>query len=320
MKPDSSKTAGSLGTWEEAPLEWPRSAGQMESLMAALDVRKKRLRCKRRRALSAVAAVGATALVMMGLFFLPAKAPISPEPLGLLSPRSRSVVVTAPERRELPDGSIVELRAGAEIELAFLPEARTVRLLRGEALFDVASDPSRPFVVAAGLVHFRAVGTAFSVGLRADSVEMLVTEGTVEVERLGPGGTQLESAPAGPVRVETATAPLTTVVAGNRIVVEFADIHVPVVLPASPAETSEKLSWRVPRLEFNETPLSEVVLLLDRHRGSQINLAQAELGRVEISGSLRADNIEPLLEILDITYRIQAVRSPDGKIELKRRP
>ena len=320
MKPKFPETTRAADNWESEPLEWPRSAGQMESLLAALDLRKKRRLRRRRRALSAVAAVGATALVILGLFVLPVTTPIPPETRGLGSARPRSVVVTAPERRELPDGSIVELRAGAEIELAFCREARTVRLLRGEALFDVVSDSRRPFVVAAGLVRFRAVGTAFSVGLRADSAEMLVTEGTVEVERLGPGNTQPESAPAAPAPEEAASAPLTTVAAGNRIVVGFADTHVPAVLPASPSETSEKLSWRVPRLEFNATPLAEVLLLLDRHRGRQINLAQAELGRLEISGSLRADNIEPLLEILDITYRIQAVRSPDGKIELKRRP
>lgn len=320
MKPKFPETTRAADNWESEPLEWPRSAGQMESLLAALDLRKKRRLRRRRRALSAVAAVGATALVILGLFVLPVTTPIPPETRGLGSARLRSVVVTAPERRELPDGSIVELRAGAEIELAFCREARTVRLLRGEALFDVVSDSRRPFVVAAGLVRFRAVGTAFSVGLRADSAEMLVTEGTVEVERLGPGSTQPESAPAAPAPEEAASAPLTTVAAGNRIVVGFADTHVPAVLPASPSETSEKLSWRVPRLEFNATPLAEVLLLLDRHCGRQINLAQAELGRLEISGSLRADNIEPLLEILDITYRIQAVRSPDGKIELKRRP
>jgi ferric-dicitrate binding protein FerR (iron transport regulator) len=127
------------------------------------------------------------------------------------------------------------------------------------------------------------------------------------------------------VAIEEAAAPaatrdmVPTVAAGNRVVVNLAQpAVVPVITPTTEAEVGSKLAWRVPRLEFNETALSEVVGLLNRQSGNRINLASPELGRVEISGALRADNIEPLLQMLETNYGIRVVRAPDGRIELQR--
>ncbi len=320
MKPDTKPVKVPV-SWELAPLEWPRAAGQVETLLAALELRKKRERRKRRRTMAAAAALGLVVLLIAGgvarrgTTTLPAERDIS------AAARPRTAVITVPERRTLPDGSTVELRPDAELEVSYLSSVRMVRMIRGEALFDVAKDPNRPFIVAAGDIHFRAVGTSFSVGVSAHAVEMLVTEGTVAVGRAVPVPDGAESAPATASDDGTPSDASTLVSAGNRIVVERAAIgRIPVAVTSTPSETSEKLAWRVPRLEFNATSLFEIVGLLNQHSGSRITLGQTDLGRVEISGALRADNIEPLLQILDLNYQIQAVRLPDGAIELRRRP
>ncbi len=92
-----------------------------------------------------------------------------------------SAVVSRPEKRVLPDGSVVELKEGASIAVDFNAATRRVALQRGEAYFQVAGNPVRPFVVSAGSIEARAVGTAFTVQLGSSAVEVLVTEGRVAV-------------------------------------------------------------------------------------------------------------------------------------------
>jgi transmembrane sensor len=91
---------------------------------------------------------------------------------------------TVGEIRQVPlnDGSRVTLNTGSRIDVEYEPQARIVRLESGEALFEVAKDPQRPFVVQAGNIRVRAVGTAFLVRRRSDEdVDVTVTKGTVDV-------------------------------------------------------------------------------------------------------------------------------------------
>lgn len=281
--------------WEENPLEWPRASGHVDALLAAVAFRERR---RRRRLVAGTAAV--IALACVGVFTV-TRSPRTPD-----APRT---VVTAPERRTLPDGTLVELRPGAEFVVDFTAASagpRRVALLHGEALFHVARNPARPFVVDAGGSAFRAVGTAFSVNLSPDSVALLVTEGRVAVEPARPAA----APPA-------AAAPAPIIAAGFRAVISPASSAPPVVAPVSPADTQSALAWRVPRLEFSATPLTEVVRLLNEHSGRRLRLATPDLGRVEISGALRANNLDPLFQILRTTYRIEATEAPDGTILLR---
>src|SRR5688500_14994795 len=86
-----------------------------------------------------------------------------------------TTTVSRPETRTLPDGSVVELNAGAELALEFNSALRRVTLVRGEAHFQVTKNPERPFVVRAGNAEVRAVGTAFAVQLGTGLVDVLVT-------------------------------------------------------------------------------------------------------------------------------------------------
>ena len=300
MKPNPATPQVSPVKWEERPLDWPRAAGQVDQLLEALKVRERRLR--RRRLMAASSAV---LLVLCGFWFLADFRTPPGNPPTVAVQRYR---ITTPERRTLPDGSRVELQPGAELVVSFSRESsgpRRVVLNKGAAFFQVANNPERPFIVTSGGVGFRAVGTAFSVGLGPSEVEMIVTEGQVAIEEASAGAGIREA--------------VTMVAAGNRVVVDLAQpTVVPVITPTTEAEVGGRLAWRVPRLEFNETPLSEVVGLLNRQSGSRLSLASPELGRVEISGALRADNLEPLLQMLEANYGIRVVRATDGRIELQR--
>lgn len=288
--------------WEERPLDWPRSTGQVDQVLAALKLRERRRRRRR------IAVATSTVLLMLGGLWISAdfKLATTNSPSAMVvAPTYR---MAAPERRTLPDGSVVDLQPGAELVVNFSSGStgpRRVTLVSGVAFFQVAKNAQRPFIVTSGGVGFRAVGTAFSVKLSASEVEMIVTEGRVAIDEV-----------AGVV-TKSASAPI--VFAGNSAVVDrVRPAAEPVISPMTPADLGSKLAWRVPRLEFNETPLVEVVELLNRQSGNRLSLASAELGRVEISGALRADNIEPLLQMLEANYGILTVREWDGRIQLRR--
>lgn len=82
----------------------------------------------------------------------------------------------------LADGSIVSLNTNSEISIQFTNEARNINLMRGEALFDVAKNRNRPFIVSAGETRVRAVGTSFMVSLLPKKpIQVFVREGVVEL-------------------------------------------------------------------------------------------------------------------------------------------
>lgn len=89
----------------------------------------------------------------------------------------------------LADGSVVNLNTSSRIRVHFSSQRRDVWLEQGEALFDVAKDAGRPFVVRAGDVDVRAIGTSFVVQRLNDRpVQVLVREGLVQVDHGHKGG------------------------------------------------------------------------------------------------------------------------------------
>ena len=222
-----------------------------------------------------------------------------------ISPARGVRVIPRPERINLPDGSVVELNGDGRIMTDFTAAERRVRLLRGEAHFTVAKNPARPFIVDAGAVAVRAVGTVFEVRRAATAVEVLVTEGKVRVER-----------PAG---AGTAPVPPTSLAAGERAVVDLsARGAAPVVTPVSPAEIERALAWQGVRLEFSSLPLAEVVAEFNLRNTTQLAMGDPETARLKIGGTFRADNVEGFVRLLQLSFGVTAERQPNGTVVLHR--
>lgn len=224
-----------------------------------------------------------------------------------------SAQVLLPERQTLPDGTVVELKEGAEILPDFGITHRRVALLRGEAHFQVANDAARPFVVEVNGVSLRAVGTEFAVQLGDTSIELIVTEGRVAVEK---------SPVRGPVPAQDTVerTPRRTLGAGEQAMIDFGSAMAK-VRPIAAVEVSERLAWRAPRLEFSGTPLSEVVALLNRHaagRDIRFSLEDPSIEDVRVSGLFRADNTAALLELLESGFGITAERRGESEIALRK--
>lgn len=207
----------------------------------------------------------------------------------------------------LPDGSTLVLNASSTVAVDFQAHGRHVQLQAGEAHFYVAKDATRPFYVSAGTVTVRAVGTAFNVRRQMDAVEVLVTEGRVQVSRDVPAG--------GP-----AAEPI-FLVAGERAFIDgvsvtnVAGYHRNAAAPATIGAPA-----RAPRLMFNNTPLSDVVERFNRYSRVQMEIADPDLARRSVGGNFDADNAESFINLLSVAGDVRVERISETRVLLHKVP
>jgi transmembrane sensor len=208
--------------------------------------------------------------------------------------------------QRLADGSLVEFNQGAEIAVDFSPELRNVDLLKGEAHFEVTRDTSRPFVVTAGRVRVRAVGTAFAVRFDAEAVEVLVTEGRVSVD----DGTSRKE-----------TVPPAEVAAGFKVVVSSTRDETQVeVRPMTDFDFGERLAWRGRRLEFSGTPLRDAIMRFNTRNRVQLLIGDPSIEDLLVSGIFRADNVEGFVRLMEGSFGVRAERRTAYEIVLHQAP
>ncbi len=220
--------------------------------------------------------------------------------------RRGQTAVGEQRRLELSDGSVVQLNTDTAVSIDYSAAERRVNLSRGEAHFAVAKNPDRPFIVAVGGVAVRAVGTAFDVRLRADSIEVLVTEGKVRVDNAMGGSTLLPA-------TDATAAPL--LFAGQRILIPIgatSPMAPAGVAPPPATEIARELSWQRGRLQFGPTPLREVVAEFNRYNPHQLIIADPQIGAFRIGGTFRLDGYEDFVRVLEDNYGVQARRGPDA--------
>lgn len=300
-----------LDYWESAwtRLDAPHAAGRVEAFTALLAQRAARRRQRR----FAGAAAG-LAVLLVGAFTWRAAVPMA-RPTAESAPVAAQTSLWRPGTQTLPDGTVVELNAGAKIETHYSASARRVALLAGEAHFEVVPDAARPFYVEAAGVQVRAVGTAFSVNLEAKSVAVLVTHGRVAVSPEAR-----ESAPAAPV------VPLAVLDIGQRVVVDLAQPQPATSGVTTPAveQREELLAWRAPRVTFTGVSLAEAVQLLNReaaaHHRPRFVLSEPGMEGVRISGLFRLDHTEAFVRLLEHGFGIVAEPRGTEEIVLRRAP
>jgi transmembrane sensor len=184
----------------------------------------------------------------------------------------------------LPDRTMASLNSASHLEFNMTPRLRRVVLVEGEALFEVAKNPDQPFVVEAGNVHVRAVGTAFSVRRRDGGADVMVTEGIVEAW------------------AEGGTADRQKLIAGQETFIsENAET---ITVSSAPQEVERKLAWRDGKVILNNQTLSEAVDEFNRYNAVQIVIADPALRQRRFVGQYRidqpedfADTVRSLLEV-----------------------
>lgn len=199
----------------------------------------------------------------------------------------------AGERRilSLPDGSTVTLSARSAVGVDLQPRSRRLKLAEGEAVFDVAHDSKRPFIVEAGDGEVMAVGTAFNIRVSNRRVVVTVLEGRVNVssgvERSG-GRTRIAQMANAGEQVVYGSAPLRG--AGNS-----AQSYME---PARSVDAARVAQWSQGLLQFRGEPLSKVVDEVNRHSLRQIRLHDPELAKTPIYGVLHIGDESGLISIV----------------------
>lgn len=186
----------------------------------------------------------------------------------------------------LSDGSTVQLNASSAVAYDFTAGSRTVRLLRGQAYFEVARDAARPFTVEAGTARVTALGTAFDVRLGDAETDVTVTHNAVLIAFESEGGA--------PLRVQQGEQAVYERAAGTK------EVRLSDGLTA--------LAWRRRQLVVDNAPLSYVVEEMNRHFSGRIVVASGELARRRVSGTLAIADTTAVLAHLEQALQVTTTR------------
>jgi transmembrane sensor len=204
------------------------------------------------------------------------------------------------ERRDvtLGDGSLVHLDVDSEISVQLSSHRRDITLVSGRALFEVAHDSTRPFVVSAGPSHTTALGTRFQVQRDSHQVLVTLTEGSVSVtadpawhgwsEKLAPGE-QISLATDGHVREKRAV------------------------------DTGAVTSWTRGRLVFRGTSLDAALREINRYGRRKVRLGDPDLADLSVDGNFIAGETDLIVSAFAAALPLRVVEDAGGEIILFRR-
>lgn len=239
----------------------------------------------------------------------------APEPVPHTSAFTAEYVTDIGEMRSvtLPDGSEIRMNTDSRMEIAYRNDARIIRLAKGEAWFDVFHDSDRPFLVHAGRIMVRAVGTAFSVFVRDDRIDLTITDGRVEAVSLDEEAISLsELDPDFPARA-LSRIPLAQ---GQHVVF---DDEIELIQRVEPAEIEKRLAWRDGMLLFDNDPLEEVVNKINRYTPVKIVISDSDIRDMRFGGYFRTSDVDSILATLEEGFGIRAERINPNLVYLSQR-
>jgi transmembrane sensor len=224
----------------------------------------------------------------------------------MASRQSRDIAYTTGvgEQRQVPleDGTRLSLNSNSQVEINYSDATRLVRLVRGEAFFEVAHNSRRPFVVIAGSQKVTAIGTAFEVRYELGRVDVTLVEGKVSVSP--------SVASTSPIRTEGTVAargvPGTTgqgayiMAPGQRLIVS----------ESTPARIDEPrldavTAWRRSEVMLDETTLADAVAEMNRYNKSRLVIDEPYIASLRVSGIFHTGDSEGFARTIADLYRLQ---------------
>lgn len=234
----------------------------------------------------------------------------------------------------LQDGSIVVLNTNSRIKVEYTEQNRNIHLIQGEAHFEVAKNKHRPFRVYAGKGRVEAVGTAFTVYLSKENVEVLVTEGKVELAELN---TAAEVVPklsdddliakneskdpalyiAIPVeqlgRLEAGEGATLYVSQSNKVTSEAPNVKVKVM---DDKQRNRRDTWRQGFVLFTGDTLEDVIAEIGRYSPVEIEIIDPELKKIRIGGQFKIGDLEGLFDTLEFSFGLHIKMLENKRIEI----
>jgi transmembrane sensor len=190
----------------------------------------------------------------------------------------------------LDDGSIVTLNTLSEATVRFDSSTRQVTLVAGEAMFDVVSDPKRPFVVETGRMSLKVIGTKFSVYRRNDSTRVAVVEGSVRAVS--------KSTPGEPVVVRAGEGAVATAQG-----ISLADARF---------DVGKAIAWTERRLVFDGVPLAEVVREFNRYNRKRLIVEDSALANTPVTTVMHAHDVSALVGFLELEPDVEVEYGDDS--------
>jgi transmembrane sensor len=194
----------------------------------------------------------------------------------------------------LDDGSRVTLNTASKMEVELRKNRRLIRLVEGEALFEVAHDVARPFDVRTGDAVLRAVGTQFDVDVRPSHTTVTVVEGRVA----------LISASGQPEQA----ADMPILGAADRLVISATGPRT----AQHGANVAAAIAWMQRRLVFEHRPLGEVAEEFNRYNRDRIEIESAQLRGQEITGAFQSNDVASFVSFLSSIPGVEIRTGPEG--------
>lgn len=238
------------------------------------------------------------------------------------------------QERKLVDGSVIHINTDSQVQVDYSDQVRKIRLLRGEAHFQVAPDSDWPFEVYAGKGRVKAVGTAFSVRLNTATIDVTVSHGRVDLASSLEAPLQNSPTSAAPTNAPTqtaaqATAPRLQTIASLDIGQTASFKNTAISHSAAtasqldsidrlpPEQLERRLAWRTGYLVFKGEPLAHVVAEINRYTPISIEIADPTLQTLRVGGRFKVGELSAMLEVLETGFGIQVSALDDQRIQLQ---
>lgn len=228
----------------------------------------------------------------------------------------------------LPDGTKIQLNTNSLVQIAYTPDRRNLTLFRGEALFDVVKDTTRPFTVISGAQSFTALGTTFNIQKNNENdMELVVTQGRVLITKTSKitDKTSTEITTTATEITTTATEittmatekPLGIIVtSGEKAIIEKS-IQTPIqTVSVSQDQVQRDLAWQHGVLIFDGEFLADALNEVSRYTNTRFEIIDPLLTNIKIAGYFKAGDIDGLLQSLNSNFDISYQKMSKNHIQL----
>jgi len=205
----------------------------------------------------------------------------------------------------LEDGSTLWLNTNSQVNIAFTDTSRIIQLVKGELHIEVAKDKTRPLNVLAAGKAIQAVGTAFNVQYHRGDLELVVTEGVVEVASYTLNKANGESI-IDPI-IKPQAIPL-MLVQGEKSLLSLPNSTIETV---SDEDIENDLSWREGKIVFRGEPLIDVIEEVSRYTDKTVVLGDAALANMQVAGLFNTNDVDALIAALADNLQISTDYSSD---------
>lgn len=242
----------------------------------------------RRALLASTATLAICALMTVGVFYL----------IRLHTDSKAEIFVTALGQRRLitlSDGSRLDLNTDSRVKVTYSAHIRRMTLEKGQARFDVARNPSRPFVVRVGDRQIVALGTAFDVRWTGERLSVVLVDGNIAI------------LPAGDSYTDSGSPAALTLMPGERLDFESSAFAV-----KSTIRLDREESWVTGRVVFEATRLDAAVAEINRYTARPLQLANPALAGLQISGTFSADDPDAFARAVAQMFSLPVIEAPNS--------